>query len=300
MNEFTSLLAFGIVDGCLLAVATVAFTMQFAVTNIVNFAFGEFITFGAFTAFAVATGPIHLALWEVFLAAGIGTAALSYVIGHFVYSPFFRRRPQVLYGLVLTFAVSLILANVWLGIWGAQFYTLPYFNTSPITYQIGPVALTQLDIVLVAIGVAILGGVHLLLRFTRMGRSMRAMGDDRQLAQICGLRVGRITDATWLITGFLAGLAGVVQALQTRGFDPTLGDTYVYIIFAAAILGGIGRAYGAMVGALIVGIVTQLSVPIIGSADSPVAVFAILVLLMLLRPAGIFGATGRVSFAGEG
>jgi branched-subunit amino acid ABC-type transport system permease component len=299
MTQIPSLLAFGVVDGALLSISSVAFTMQFGVTNLVNFAFGEFITFGAFSTYSV-DRHLHISFPEALLVGGVASALLAYIVGHFLYAPFFRRRPQVLFGLVMTFGASLVLGNVWLAIWGANFYQLPYFQGTPKTYHVWQVAITQLDIIIVGISVVGLILVHGLLRYTKLGRAMRAMADDSQLARTCGLRVGRITDVTWLITGFLAGAAGVVQAVQVRGFDATLGDTYVYVIFAAAVLGGVGRPYGAMLGAIIVGIFTQLSVPVLGSTVSPVVVFGILVLVMLLRPQGLFGGTGRSAFSGEG
>ncbi len=282
----------------ILAIPAVAFTMQFAVTNVVNFAFGEFITFGALMALT-ADRHLHLNIWEAFIFAGVASAVLSYVVGHFIYTPFFRRRPQVLYALVLTFGMSLILANANLATWGSLPQQLSYVSYTESVLSFGPFTITPTQIAFVLVAIVIMACVHIVLKYTRLGRSMRAIADDISLAKVCGINTGRVVDATWLITGFLAGIAGVIEAMTTRTFDTTLGDTYIFLVFGAAILGGVGRAYGAMIGALIIGLSTQLSVPIVGSADSPAIVFAILVGLMIFRPEGILGATGRVSFSGE-
>ncbi len=298
MHDFLLLLGFGLVDGMILAVPAVAFTMQFAVTNVVNFAFGAFITFGAFMAFT-SDQYLHLGLWQAFLVSGIMAALLSYAVGRFIYAPFFQRRPQVLFALVLTFSTWLIMSNLNLILWGSTPRQLSYLDVDQSPVALGPFTISSNDLVFVLIAIVVMLAVHVLLRYTRLGRSMRAIADDKSLAKVCGINTGRITDVTWLVTGFLAGIAGVIEAMTARSFDTSLGDTYIFLVFGAAILGGVGRAYGAMIGALIIGVASQLAVPIIGSADSPVVVFAILVALMMFRPEGILGATGRVSFSGE-
>src|ERR1700693_3214823 len=135
----------------ILAIPAVAFTMQFSVTNVVNFAFGEFITFGAFMALT-ADQHLHLNLWEAFIFAGVASAILSYVVGHFIYPPFFRRRPQVLYALVLTFGMSLILANVNLATWGSLPQQLSYVSYTESVLSLGPFTITptQISFVFVA------------------------------------------------------------------------------------------------------------------------------------------------------
>jgi branched-subunit amino acid ABC-type transport system permease component len=301
MSTFWPLFVFGLIDGAIFAVAALGFTLQFGITNVVNFAYGEFITFGAYGVVLVNTLGFHPSFWLTLVLGGLSGAVLSFVIGRFVYGPFFKRRSQLLYSLVLTFAFSLILVNVYLVIWGSGFRqldTASYPAGSSDVHMIAGVAVTTLQVLFVIFAVICLVAAYVVLRYTRLGKSMRAIADNRDLAIVCGLNLARITNITWVITGFLAGAAGIVQALQTTSFGPTLGDTFLYLVFASVILGGIGRPAGAVLGAVIIGLVTQLSVPLIGSQISPVAVFVVLVILMLVRPQGLFGSTGRTSFAG--
>jgi branched-subunit amino acid ABC-type transport system permease component len=126
---------------------------------------------------------------------------------------------------------------------------------------------------------------------------MRAVSDNKELAAACGLDIRSVTYASWLISGLLAGLAGVMLAIHSHTFDTTLGDTNIYLVFGAVVIGGIGRPAGAVAGAVIIGLSTQWAVPVIGAALSPTVVFALLVLLMIFRPNGVFGSTGRSQFA---
>jgi branched-subunit amino acid ABC-type transport system permease component len=301
MSTFLPLFVFGLIDGAIFAVAALGFTLQFGITNVVNFAYGEFITFGAYGVVIVNALGVHMSFWPTLIVGGLSGAVLSFVIGRFLYGPFFKRRSQLLFSLVLTFAVSLILFNLYLVIWGSGFRVLDtssYPAGSADVHTVAGVTVTTLQLLFVVYAVICLVGAQLVLKYTRLGKSMRAIADNRDLATVCGLNLSRITNVTWLITGFLAGSAGIVEALQTTSFAPNLGDTFLYLVFASVVLGGIGRPVGAVLGAVIIGLVTQLSVPIVGSEVSPVSVFVVLVVLMLFRPQGLFGSTGRTSFAG--
>lgn len=296
VHTFYLLLAAGIISGAIIAPAAVGFTLQFGVTNYVNFAYGELLTFAAFMVWTFNNSVFHLNLIEAGLVAALLTAIGSLVLGGFVYTKFFQRRPQLLYVLVVTFAVALILESLFRAIWGSQENLLVYPSGSDNAIGIGPVTVTNLELGYLAVSALALLFVHALLRYSKLGRMMRAMSDDAMLAIACGLPVRRTTNVTWAITGFLGGIAGVVLALQSHGFDSTLGTQYVYLIFAAVILGGIGRPYGAILGALIIGLVFQLTALFVGSGLSPLGVFMVLVILMLARPEGLFGSTGRSAF----
>ncbi len=297
MQIWISSLGYGVIDGAVLAVAAVGFTLQFGVTNYVNFAYGGFVTFGAYMA-VVAGGPqLGLPIWASLIAAALLTGLLSFVIGRFVYTPFFLRRPQLLFALAVTFAVSLILASVWQSIWGVTYRELIYGGAE--VHALGPFLVTTAQLAFVGLAVVSLLAVHVLLTYTKLGRTMRAMSDDRNLAMACGLDTNRTTSLTWLICGFLAGTTGVVQAMQQHTFNTNLGDTYLFLIITAAVLGGIGSSYGAVIGALIIGVTAQLAVLVVGAALSPVVVFIILVFLMVARPSGLLGASNRASAFGN-
>jgi branched-subunit amino acid ABC-type transport system permease component len=299
VNTFFLLLGAGIVDGAILAPACVGLSLQFGVTNYVNFAYGSVLTFSAFLFWTFNTNSaLHWNLWVAGIAAAICTGVGLLLIGAFIYEPFFRRRQQLLYALVVTFAIGLMLQSLFAAIWGASENVLNYPNGVATVHDVGPFVFTTLELIFVCVSVVTLCAVFALLGYTRLGRTMRAVADDNALAVVCGLPVRRTINATWGISGFLAGIAGVVLALQSYGFDASLGNTFLYLVFTAVIIGGIGRTYGSVIGAVIIGIVFQLSGLVIGSGLSVAAVFAVLIVIMLVRPDGLFGATGRTVFQG--
>ncbi len=283
-------LGFGLVTASILALASVALTLQFGVTNYVNFAHGELLTFGAYFAW-LANSHYGWNIWIALLVGAILTGILAVIINLIVLQPSTKRQYPVLFMLVVTFGLSLILSNVLLAAFGADFqrYTVP-----PDTqYNIGPFLLTGSQLVIIGIAVVTMVGLHALLNYTKLGKAMRAMSDNPTLARNCGIDTELVTNFTWLLTGFLAGLAGVVLALNISSFQPASGGDFLFVIFAAVILGGIGRAYGAMAGALVIGIVTEIAAIPLSSDYKNDAAFAILVLVLLFRPQGIFASEGK-------
>ncbi|HEY8325770.1 MAG TPA: branched-chain amino acid ABC transporter permease [Ktedonobacterales bacterium] len=283
-------LGFGLVTASILALASVALTLQFGVTNYVNFAHGELLTFGAYFAW-LANSHYGWNIWIALLVGAILTGVLAVIINLIVLQPFTKKGYPVLFMLVVTFGLSLILSNVLLATFGADFqrYTVP-----PDTqYNIGPFLLTASQLIIIGIAIVTMIGLHVLLNYTKLGKAMRAMSDNPALARNCGIDTELVTNFTWLLTGFLAGLAGVVLALNISSFQPAFGGDFLFVIFAAVILGGIGRPYGAMAGALVIGVVTEIAAIPLSSDYKNDAAFAILVLVLLFRPQGIFASEGK-------
>lgn len=295
MDTALRTLIYGIIDGSILAMPSVGFSLQFGVTNYVNFAYGAFITLGAFWGMLIGQA-FHGGFWVSMLGAGIVMAVISLVVGLFVFTPFSKKRPQLLFGLVLTFAAWLIVDNIDIAIWGNTYYTLPSTRVLSSVIHLGPVPISTYQLEYVIIAAVLLGAIYGLLHYTRFGVAMRATSDDTGLASVCGLNLTRLRAGTWMIAGFIAGVSGVVLANQTGSFTTGLGDEFIYLVVAATILGGIGRTEGAVLGALIIGITSDAAVPLIGSALSPVLIFAVLLVLMGLRPGGVFGAVGQGRF----
>jgi branched-subunit amino acid ABC-type transport system permease component len=294
MSQLALTLEFGVIDAFVIGIACMGFSLQFGITNYVNFAYGSFISFGAYAAFE-ADSVFHVPLAVAIVVAALATGLLSFAMGRFVFGPFLRRRPHVLYSLVLTFAAALVLSGAFQAIWGTDFRELSYHLSG--AHHVGPLILTDSNILFVCLGLGSFLALHTLLRYTRIGRSMRAMSDDVALANACGLNTRLITDLAWTLAGALAGVAGVIEALEAGAFTTFIGNTFIYLVFAAAVVGGIGRIYGALLGALIIGLVTQGAVPVVGAALSPATVFGVLVIMMLVRPNGILGSTGRAAFS---
>lgn len=283
-------LGFGLVTASILALASVGLTLQFGVTNYVNFAYGEMLTFGAYFAW-IANTHYGWNFWIALIVGALLSGALGVVLNLIVLQPFVKRQYPVLFMLVVTFGLSLILANLLLAFFGSDFqrYSIP-----PDTeHSIGPFLLTGDQLIIIGIAIVAMLGVHGLLTYTKIGKAMRAMSDNPTLARNCGIDTDQVTNVAWFLSGLLAGLAGIVLALNITTLQPAFGGDFLFVIFAAVILGGIGKPYGAMAGALVIGIVTEIAAVPLTSDYKNDAAFAILVLVLLFRPQGIFASEGK-------
>jgi branched-chain amino acid transport system permease protein/neutral amino acid transport system permease protein len=151
---------------------------------------------------------------------------------------------------------------------------------------------TVAQLIIIGMTLALMLGLHLLLTRTRIGRAMRATSTNRTVARACGIRTERIIDLTWLLTGFLCGAAGVALAVTTVTFDFSLGSIFLIYMIAAAVLGGIAQPYGAMIGGIVVGVASQLGAAYWSPAYQDVVAFTILIIVLLIRPRGLFAAAG--------
>jgi len=189
-------------------------------------------------------------------------------------------------GLALVLRQAIFLA------WGPQPRA---FDVDPFkVYTIGSVRLSGAQVIAIVVAVVAIVLVGLLLSFTTLGRTMRAVADDRSLAAVAGIDTGRVVLATWVLSGALAAIAGVLAGLVQSTFDPNFGFTLLLPVFAAVVLGGIGNPYGALAGGFLLGIVTELSTweGFGGGVDpvyKPVVAFAVLIVVLLARPQGILG-----------
>ncbi len=281
---------FGLITASVLAIAAVGLSLQFGVTNYINFAYGDFLTFGVYVAF-VMNQRLGLSIWLGLVIAIITTAILAWLINIFVLRPFTARNTSPIIMLVVTLGVSLILQNVILAIFSEQFQNYVVNTGRPL--HLGPFLFTPLQLIIIAIAIAAMLGVHVLLKYTRLGKAMRAVSDSPELARVSGINTSFIVNAVWLLAGGLAGLSGVVLALNVSSFTPTLGFSFLFVIFAAVILGGIGRPYGAILGALVVGVATEMSAAFISSEYKTAIALVILIIALLIRPQGIFASRGR-------
>ncbi len=151
----------------------------------------------------------------------------------------------------------------------------------------GPFVVTAIQIVIIGIAVVAMLGVHLLLRHTRLGQAMRATATNAALARNCGIRTDLVIDMVWLLSGILCGIGGVALVANITSFDFGTGGQFIILILTAAVLGGVGQPYGAMIGALVIGVASEVSAAIISPAYKELIAFVILVVVLLIRPQGI-------------
>jgi branched-subunit amino acid ABC-type transport system permease component len=266
VNTIVPAIGFGIVTASILAVAGVGFTLQFGVTNILNLAYGDIMTAAAFVAYLVTSAG--LSVWLA-LVAGAAFGSVTRLFGM----------------IIVTIAVSLIVQNGLLAIFGANFFSLKM--PRPTSVHIAGMAFTTVQLAIIAIAAVAMLLIHLLLRYTKLGKAMRATAADPDLARNCGIATDRVIDLAWAISGALCGLAGVILVMNVTAFTDTTGAQFLIPIVAVAVLGGIGQPYGAMLGALVIGITTEVAAAIFNPEYKDVVAFVILVIVLLARPQGI-------------
>ena len=307
----------GIVTGLIVGLAGIGLSMTYSILNFANFAHGEYLTVGAFsgwiTTYLVA-GFGTLAVSDLFLIGISGDADAGAVGASVASTPL-----AVIVGLAVSVvasvalvllidrivyrpmrgkgSISLLIASI--GVALAVRYLLAFvFGTSRTgvtggdlpTYAIPGIELIfnahELTLVVTALG--LMGGVHLLLQRTKLGKAMRAMADNTDLARITGIPTERVVRATWVVGGGLTGAAGYLVVLETGTISFDYGWTLLLLIFAAVILGGIGSVYGAMAGGLTIGIASTVSLIWLPSDFTTAAAFGVMIVVLLVRPDGLF------------
>ena len=294
MSLLIAAFGFGLVSMSVIALAAVGFTMQFGITNMINLAYGEVMITSAFVAYYL--NQARVSVWIAMLGGAAFGAVFSFLINRFVYTPFQRKGTALLGMVIVSLAVSLMIANGLLPIVG--YFSVSYRERFSQLLRFGDIALTVNQIVIIVLAVVVMLAVHALLRYTRLGKAMRATAANPMLARNCGIPTQRVIDMVWLITGALCGLAGVVAALDSDTFTISSGAVFLITALAAAVLGGAGQPYGAMIGAVIIGLVTELSAAVWSPDYKQVVAFAILVLVMVLRPQGLLAKRGALAAAG--
>ncbi len=289
MNQFLSSLGFGIVTASILLPAAIGFTLQFSATNVLNIAFGSQMTLAAFIAYVCTSHGINL--WIALVLAGIFGALTSVLLNRFLLGPFARRGTTFFGMVVITIALSLVIEYTIEAIWGPQsvFYPLQGGNA----VHIGAMTFTGSEFVVIGVGVVLAIATHALLRYTRTGKAMRAVAVNTPLARASGVPAQRIVDLAWLLSGFMGGLAGVMLGISLSSVSFTMGDTMLIEIIAAAVLGGVGQVYGAMLGALVIGVLLEESAIVLSGAYAPISAFAVLIIVLLLRPTGLFASAAK-------
>jgi branched-chain amino acid transport system permease protein/neutral amino acid transport system permease protein len=294
VNLYVAAFGFGLVSTSVIAIAAVGFTMQFGITNMINLAYGEVMIASAYVAYYI--DRAGASIWLAMVGGAIFGAIFSFLINRFIYSPFQRRGTGQLGMVIVSLAVSLMISNLLLPIVG--YFSVSYRERFSNLMRFGSIALTVNQIAIIFLAVLVMLAIHGLLRYTRLGKAMRATAANPTLARNCGIPTQRVVDIVWLITGALCGLAGVVAALDSDSFTISSGAGFLITALAAAVLGGAGQPYGAMLGAFVIGMVTELSAAIWSPDYKEVVAFAILVLVMVLRPQGLLAKRGALAAAG--
>ena len=286
MSLFLASVGFGLVTASVLAIAAVGFTLQFGVTDVLNLAYGAVMILGAFLAYLV--NSHGTSVWLGLLLSVAVCSLVSVLLNTVVYTPFQRRGASPITMVIVSLGMTLIIEFGIEAVAGGV--PVSYTMGSGSTFTAGGLTLTGVQLVIMALAVLTMAGVHVLLRYTKLGKAMRATAANRTLARNCGIRTGRVITVTWALTGALCGLAGTVFAIDAGSFDATSTDVFLVLILAAVFLGGPGQPYGAMLGALIIGLATEVSAVFIPADYKYVIAFVVLLVMLGVRPTGLLGA----------
>lgn len=281
----------GLNFGLLLALAAMGAALIYGTTGLSNFAHGEMVTWGALVTL-VATTMWQLPLWAGVIAAVLGGAVLGLAMDAGLWRPLRRRGLGIVQLMIVSIGLSLAMRYTFQYFIGGKTYQLE--GASPAPIQLGPIQLSYIDIVSMAVSiVAILAVAYFLLR-TRIGKATRAISDNPQLAAASGINVDRVIRIVWVVAGVLAALSGVLWAYFRPGMRWDMGTQMLLLIFAAITLGGLGTAFGALLGSLIVGIVVETSTLWIPSDLKYAGALVVLILILLVRPQGLLGRKERL------
>lgn len=283
MEVLVASFGFGLVTAAVLAISTVGFTMQFGITDILNLAYGALLIAGAYVTYAL--NQIGVSVWVGLLASGLVGALLSLLLYQVVYGPFQARHATRVTMIIVTLAMAIIITNLTLAVVGPD--NVSYAMDSGPMLRVGSLELTAAQLGIIAVSIVVMAAIHGLLTFTRLGKAMRATACNRNLARSCGIRTQQVIRMTWLTSGALCGIGGTVFAMDAGSFGATSGTLFIVVILAAAVLGGVGRPYGAMLGAVLIGITTEVSAAIISPDYKTVVAFVVLLLMMVYRPQGL-------------
>jgi neutral amino acid transport system permease protein len=284
-TEFGQATINGVVAGNYFALGAVGLTLIFGVLRLVNFAHGEFLTYGAYMMVLGKSIGLPLVLAAAF--GVVATALLGVGLEVGLWRPVRRKRVGELQLLLLALGLAFFVRNAVAFVAGPQDRASGANVTASVS--LGSLRVGRTELVVTVVGIVVILLVALALRSTSLGRQTRALADSIQLAETTGINTDRIVLLTWAISGGLAGLAGVFYALPAGTVNPNLGFSLVLSIFAAVVVGGVGNAYGALAGGMLIGLVQEWSTLVIAPQLKVAVGFGALILALLVRPQGLFG-----------
>ena len=292
MHELLLTLGFGLVTAAILSLSAVAFTLEYAVTNVANLSHGEILTVGAYAAYLVhrVTGNTLFAALAAAAAGGI----LALVLHIAVIDRFVSRGVGTMSTFIATLGISFIIQNILVIIFGAAnvAYTIP--QSAP--HQVGPFLWTSTEIGIIISALCITAALYVIITYTRFGKALRAVFQNRALASVTGINARLVGAATWLLAGAVAGYAGFILAESVGTFNPYFGFSFFLITLTAAVAGGLGKPFSTMAGAIIVGIALEFTGGYISASYELAFAFAILAIIILVRPRGLFTNARRTVF----
>jgi len=291
-DQFLSRAVNGLNFGLMLALAAIGLSLVYGTTGLSNFAHGEMVTFGALVALLVSTG-LQLSIWIAIPVAVLASALFGLGMDAGIWRPLRRRGLGAVQLMIVSIGLSLALRYVYQMLIGGRTQQLPGAVATTIP-GLGPIRLTVTDVISMGISIVVILVFAWWLMRTRIGRATRAVSDNPSLAAASGIDVDAVVRVVWVVAAALAGLSGILWAYFRPGIKWDMGTSILLLIFAAVTLGGLGTAFGALVGSIIVGLLVELSTLWIPSDLKYVGALVVLIVILLFRPQGILGRKERI------
>ena len=276
----------GLAIGSILALAAIGLTLTYGILRLSNFAHGDFMTLGAYLTWLANINGVNI--WLAMVLGAAGTIIGMLIAEFLLWKPMRDRRADSTTLIIISIGLALFIRSAILFTWGGsnQSYDLPVVEA----IRVGDLRIAYYRVIGIVLAVIAMLALHFLLQKTKIGKAMRAVADNIDLARISGINVERVVLWTWIITGILTAFAGGIYGLITA-VRPNMGWFLILPMFASVILGGIGNVYGAIAGALIIGVAQELSIPLLGSEYKLGVALLIMVLILFIRPQGLFKGT---------
>ncbi|BAY11998.1 branched-chain amino acid ABC transporter permease [Calothrix sp. NIES-2098] len=284
--QLAQLVINGIAVGSIIALAAVGLTLTYGILRLSNFAHGDFLTLGAYLTLLANSSGINI--WLSMILAAAGTVVTMLLSEKLLWSRMRSLRATSTTLIIISIGLALFLRNGIILIWGGknQNYNVPVTSA----LDIFGLKVPQNQLLVLGLAVLAIVALHYLLQNTKIGKAMRAVADDLDLARVSGINVDQVILWTWLIAGTLTSLGGSMYGLITA-VRPNMGWFLILPLFASVILGGIGNPYGAIAAAFIIGIAQEVSTPWLGSQYKQGVALLIMILVLLIRPKGLFKGT---------
>lgn len=275
----------GLILGSVYALLALGYTMVYGIIKLINFAHGDIYMMGAFMGYFL-INSLHLNFFLALILAMVGTAALGVLVEFLAYRPL--RNSTRIAALITAIGVSFFLEYVMVYFVGANTRSFPQVIET-VRYNFGPISLTNIQLMILIISLILMVLLQVIVQKTKMGKAMRAVSVDSDAAQLMGINVNRTISFTFALGSALAGAAGVFIALYYNSLEPLMGMTPGLKSFVAAVLGGIGIIPGAALGGFVIGLLETFATAFGMSDFRDAIVYGILILILLVRPAGILG-----------
>ncbi|MFW6001163.1 MAG: branched-chain amino acid ABC transporter permease [Halanaerobium sp.] len=279
------LLLNGLILASIISLGAIGLSLIYGILNFGHFAHGDLMTLGAYIAYLF-TVQLALPLPAAFVISALLTALTANLLNQILYRHLKERDSVTI--MISSVGAALIIRNLIQMAWGPQ---LKFYDRSiqmPIILFDGLLRIKPTQITILILAVSLVIAVHLFLSKTKLGKAMRAMSDNTDLAQITGINTKQVIFWTWMMSGVLTASAGIFLAMDTH-LIPIMGWNLLLPMFAAVILGGIGSPYGAMLGGLVIGISQEMSTLFISASYQPAVAFTIMILMLLIKPSGLMG-----------